>query len=444
MRSPPGGAGILAAALLACHLAVVLGGKSKGNPVRKVVRLLQKMDDKVRVEGEKKEKLFDKFMCHCQTSAGNVRASIGTAQERVPQLESSITEVSAQHAQLKQDLKASKQDREDAKASIATAEGIREKDAEAFEAESSNLKSNIDALSKAIAAIQKGTSGFLQTRAATTLRRLMESLDMTVADHDLLSAFLSGSEEYDPQSGEILGILKQLQDHLRADLQEVQQQEAVAVTNHQSLMAASAKQVAATTKAIEEKTGRAGDLAVELTTLQDDLEDTREGLAEDQAFLVDLQKSCTKKQATWELYKKSMGEELVAISETIKLLNDDDANDLFRQTIPSPGMSFLQTVGHTTHTHKHKAWRGRRRAAAAPLRRAGRRSGDPRMKLLEMALRGKKGGIEKIIPLIDQLIGLLKEEQTDDDNKKAFCLARWTRRRMRTSRWPAPSPIRRP
>ena len=41
--------------------------------------------------------------------------------------------------------------------------------------------------------------------------------------------------------------------------------------------------------------------------------------------------------------KKLRAEELVALADTIKILNDDDALDLFKKTLPSPaGSSFMQ------------------------------------------------------------------------------------------------------
>ena len=51
-------------------------------------------------------------------------------------------------------------------------------------------------------------------------------------------------------------------------------------------------------------------------------------------------------KVNFEEYQKSQSEELVALSETIKMLNDDDALDLFKKTLPSSSAaaasSFLQ------------------------------------------------------------------------------------------------------
>merc|ERR1719265_274206 len=108
-------------------------------------------------------------------------------------------------------------DRAAAKEAVAEAKAMREKEAGAFAKESAELKSNVEALEKAIAAISKGmTGGFLQTSTASVLRQLSVTLEMSSVDRDMMASFLSTktSAEYAPQSGEILGILKQLKDEM--------------------------------------------------------------------------------------------------------------------------------------------------------------------------------------------------------------------------------------
>ena len=52
--------------------------------------------------------------------------------------------------------------------------------------------------------------------------------------------------------------------------------------------------------------------------LKNDLEDTKEELGADEVFLMELKKNCATKADEYEARKKVRGEELVAISETIK------------------------------------------------------------------------------------------------------------------------------
>merc|ERR1719223_143970 len=109
----------------------------------------------------------------------------------------------------------------EAKDTIAQATALREKEAAAYAKVKSDADANIGALSGAIPAIEKGMAGaFLQTAAASVLRRLSVSVDMNSEDRDLLASFLSEGSDYAPKSGEILGILKQLKDEMEKDIAE--------------------------------------------------------------------------------------------------------------------------------------------------------------------------------------------------------------------------------
>merc|ERR1719310_1975433 len=123
-----------------------------------------------------------------------------------------------------------------------------------------------------------------------------------------------------------------MKDTMEKDLAEMKAEEASAQQDFEGMKAAKEKEIVELTTAIEEKTKRVGEVAVEIVNLKEDLEDTQEDLAKDKKFLVDMEKSCVIKAKEWEEIKKMRQEELIAISETIKILNDDDALELFKKT----------------------------------------------------------------------------------------------------------------
>merc|ERR1711920_91244 len=90
--------------------------------------------------------------------------------------------------------------------------------------------------------------------------------------------------------------------------------------------------------------------------------------------------------------------------------NDDDALELFKKTLPAPGASLVQVQVTSADM--------RARALGAI-----RKVSDRRMSFVLLALRGKKVGFEKIIAMGDEMVGLLKKEQLDDDDKKEYCAA---------------------
>merc|ERR1719498_1968145 len=122
---------------------------------------------------------------------------------------------------------------------------------------------------------------------------------------------------------------------MEASLKEEKEAEANAQKAFEGLLAAKSKEIEACTKAIETKMERVGELGVKLAQMANDLEDTKEGLEEDKAFLADLDKNCAAKEEEWAAYKKVMAEELLALADVIKILNNDDALHLFKKTLPS-------------------------------------------------------------------------------------------------------------
>jgi len=119
---------MLVAAVPAHGDSAVQATEVAANPIRKVVNMLQAMEKKVSAEGEKEKQLYEKFMCYCKNSGGTLGASIAAADTKVPQVTSDIGEGEAQLVQLKEDLKRHQVDRASAKAAVASATAVREKD----------------------------------------------------------------------------------------------------------------------------------------------------------------------------------------------------------------------------------------------------------------------------------------------------------------------------
>uniref|UniRef100_A0A7S1RUF9 Uncharacterized protein n=1 Tax=Alexandrium catenella TaxID=2925 RepID=A0A7S1RUF9_ALECA len=385
------------------------------NPIRRVVSMLQMMQKKITEESAKDKDLFDKFNCYCQTGAKDLEASVAAAEGKIPQVQSSLDEATAQKDQLEKDLDEHKQDRLDAKDALAQASGLREKEAAEFLKESSDDKANVAALGKAIVALEKGVTGFLQTQAATAVRRLTINMDLNAADRDMLASFLSQGEGYAPQSGQIIGILKQMKDTMEKDLAAIVAEEEKAKADYASLVAAKQKEVNSNTQAIEAKLGRHGQTGVKIETLKEDLEDTTKSLGEDKKFLADLDNNCAKKKEEWEAVQKTRTDELLALAETIKILNEDDALELFKKTLPSPSLLQTRASGREVRQRALHALRAKTQLGGGLQ--------DPRLDFLALALRGKTVGFDKVLAMIDDMVALLGKEQSSDDQKKAYCEA---------------------
>ena len=113
---------------------------------------------------------------------------------------------------------------------------------------------------------------------------------------------------------------------MEKELGDITKDEDEAIAEFESLVAAKEKEIAAATEAIEMKLEKNGEMAVKIVNLKNDLEDAQESLGEDQKFLAELKKGCSTAGADYDSRVKGRAEELVAVQETIKILNDDDAS----------------------------------------------------------------------------------------------------------------------
>jgi len=389
--------------------------KALANPIRKVVTMLQSMQAKVEEEGEKELALYEKYMCYCKTAGGDLSKAIADAGSSIGELGNKIKAAEEQKVVLGEELKTAQSDRTAAKTAMAEATAVREKEAAAFASEKGKSDKDIAAAGKAIAAIEKGMAGsFLQTANAQLLKNiLLTKHDLLMEDdrEDVLS-FLSGSADYAPQSGQILGILKQMYDEMVQAAKDAGNSEEATIKTFEELMAAKKKEVEALSKDIEKKLQRSGDLGVEIAQMKNDLGDTQETLAADKEFLANMEKNCETKKKEWEVIVKTRAEELAALADTIKILNDDDALELFKKTLPSAS-SLMQIQVSVSATKKQ---------ALSMLKQFMKQQiSHDHVGFIALALEGKKIGFDKVIKMIDDMIATLKIEQADDDAKKEYC-----------------------
>merc|ERR1719330_336021 len=171
----------------------------------------------------------------------------------------------------------------------------------------------------------------------------MNKADVADDDRQVLVAFLSAtSTEGSPGTDQIIGMLKQMEATMKSVLSDGVKAEEAAIKTYDELMESKGQEVEALTESIDEKMKLVGELGIDIIEMKEDLTDTEDQLIKDKDFLKNLESSCATKTKEWEERSKTRAEELKALSETIKILNDDDALDLFKKTLPSGSSSFVQ------------------------------------------------------------------------------------------------------
>merc|ERR1719353_1037459 len=234
------------------------------------------------------------------------------------------------------------------------------------------------------------------------------------------AAFMQAHNKYMPsyasQSGEIFGVLKQLQEEMKADLSEAQKTEAARAATFEELRSAKTSEIESGEKMAETKEDELAKTDMDLAEAKEDLGQTQAALAEDQKFLANLEKTCAEADANFAKRKESRLAEIGAVSQTIEILNGDEAKDAMDTTF-----SLVQT---SRNTDKH------RREAAAILRRTAAKSHSPELSMLASSV--ELDAFTKVKAMIDKMIATLKTQQADEVKKNDWCKSELQENEMAT------------
>merc|ERR1719400_102165 len=110
---------------------------------------------------------------------------------------------------------------------------------------------------------------------------------------DYFDAKPTFKQSYAPQSGEIFGILKQMQETFESNLSASQKEEIANQKAYQDLKAAKEEEIAAGQAQIDSKTEELADTDAKNAQSKEDLEDTRASLSADEQFLMMLKEKCS-------------------------------------------------------------------------------------------------------------------------------------------------------
>mmetsp|Transcript_126488 Transcript_126488/g.252729 ORF Transcript_126488/g.252729 Transcript_126488/m.252729 type:complete len:749 (+) Transcript_126488:49-2295(+) len=262
---------------------------------------------------------------------------------------------------------------------------------------------------------QAANGGFLQQASplrvdgwtledTALVKRAMRSATAFVQAHQ--------SESYNPaytaQSGEIVGILKQLKEEMEGDLKDSQEKEKDAAAAFAELRALKTQAIESAEKMSERKEDDLATSENGLAEAKEDLGEEKEALAEAQKFLKNLKETCTDADKKFAERKAARMNEITAVSETIGILTEDEARDAMSGTY-----NFLQRTATSARG------KSRRQRAARTLRAAAKRNGDAQLSLLATSV--ELDAFTKVKKAIDGMVAMLKKQQEDEVKKVGYC-----------------------
>lgn len=418
------------------------------NPIRKVVGMLQDMSHELEREADQEKELFEKALCMCKAADEDLTNVIQDSTSQITRLTSKISEETAQNSALKQELKEHYSNKADVEQDLDKATKLRTKETEKFQ-ESEKMNSfAVNSLNKAIPALERGESSasLMQGEDAPDLRRLIEvTRYLSTNNRESVLAFmddgLGGSSEAPPSSGEVVGILKGMRDHMAADLKDMRHEEQVAAVGYKDLKAAKDEELGVANSAIATKEKRSGELDVSISDSKDSLEDYQSELANAQKYLKVVNDQCGKKEQERDTRAKMRADEIAAIGEAINILNEDDALDTFKKALPSASLVAAKSKTYDAalmqyHTNGRLESKIAKDLTVVRNIVVGLEKKHPssRMGLLlstvssqvRTALRapdeGAAGGAKNIITgMINDMVNVLHDEDQEDEHKKEFC-----------------------
>jgi len=239
-------------------------------------------------------------------------------------------------------------------------------------------------------------------------------------------------QNYAPQAGQIIGILKQMKEEMESNMSTSGADEKKAAEDYVQLKAASEEQLATDAKDLDSFEEEFGANTKALSDAKENLGTTRETLAADRKFLSDLRLKCQDLDTQWAERSKARSDELVAVKETIAILAADDTRDLFHKKLggSSAAVVLLQLQEKVSKSAQHAA---RNRAVkvllrAAKLLRLLRQpyqvwhgESKPHEKLSAMAVQVQLDSFSKVKEVMATVIAQLKDQQEEEVKHKAYC-----------------------
>merc|ERR1719262_1074105 len=146
--------------------------KDGGNPVTKVVELIQELKAKIEADGKAEQKVYDKFACWCEKTTARKAGAIEEAKTSIEKLSEKVLSLKGSTAKLKAEIEGLNKNIADNNQAQKEATEIREKETADYQGAKSNLEQAIGALEGAIG-ILTGAGELLEKNSAVQKTKLL-------------------------------------------------------------------------------------------------------------------------------------------------------------------------------------------------------------------------------------------------------------------------------
>jgi len=374
------------------------------------------MEHNLQTEAKEDEEVYEKISCWCTTNDKDKTEAIAAAQSKILALDAAIEEYSADSARLSSEIKNLAAEIAANEEALDKATSLRTKELAEFNTEEKDLLGSIGGLKSALTVLGKHQAlvqvpEMTLMEAFATLGSVLAKKNtdgvVTPSQRKAVEAFVQQApgmgESYSSQSGQIFGILNQMKETFETNLKTAKDEEAASVEAYEELKAAKLQEIKSGKSLSDNKQQELADTDEANAQAKQDLENTQAALGADQKFLANLKETCATTDSEYSARKTARAEEVVAVSEALKILSSDDARDQF-----TTSFNFMQ-----------KSQDSKRTEAAKVLKTAAAALHSPR--LAQLAVKTRLDAFTKVIGNIDEMVAALTKEKADDVKHKDFC-----------------------
>eukprot|EP00397_Hematodinium_sp_SG-2012_P025821 GEMP01027008.1.p1 GENE.GEMP01027008.1~~GEMP01027008.1.p1 ORF type:complete len:633 (+),score=181.55 GEMP01027008.1:101-1999(+) len=390
-------------AIVICTLA--FGAVMENSALTRVVKKLEGMLEQSKKDGEDDRTEFAKVKCQCTTDLENANAAIQQSTEIIARESGEVEKFRGANGKLSQEIQALTQNLAANKDQQDQSTAERDQEKQDFEDKKADMEGAIGQLGEAItmlAAIGADQTAesrdtadrdrFVKLKGSlvSVKKHLRESMravsDLLPADKRAkITSFLEApfSGTYTSQSGEIIGILKNMKDTFNEDLRKATELESKRQKAYDNLMKLLQEDAANMEKT---RTSKRDELAVNSTEIKNKKETIAENeqiKADNEEIVRDTTEACDEKTRKYDGRRATRASEEAAIAKAVTILSSDTA---FGNKALQPGDASTASITFMQI---------RRHMAADPF--------------------------ESVLVEMDKMIAAIEKEEEADTEKKQWC-----------------------
>jgi len=416
---------VLASSAGAAHLS---DGHKVAGGIAEVVTSLKKMLTDSQDNWKKDKAAFEKFLTYCEDNTDKKTTSIQKATKSISLLSNSIEELQGSSGDLSVKVAALDADMAENKQARDDAEALREKENKAYEAEKTDLKEAMAQMDQAIKILSDigadqtlsgsadhekfmGKKNLLSIKTSVKQALIAASSFLEPAKKQQLTAFVQApfTGTYSSQSGAIVGILKDMRDTFKSNLETATATEKASLKAHNKFMKNKKDEHDEMKKSYDEKQGTLGGNDGDLASNTKQLQETKKTKGEDEDFLDKLTVQCKDKSDLYQERKKFAMNEEVALTKAVSILDNDVAAEKFGAVDATKFLQLSSTKNPSS------------RAAVAELLQKAVKV-QPSKRVAEVLMLLQAGNpFSVVLKQIDNMIAMAEDEQEVDNEEKKWC-----------------------